>query len=194
MARTAAPPPIKTGRAYRTQELARWSANPTRLAKRLVRQGFLHQVAHGLYARFQQSRFGLVPPTDEQLLRAFLKGSRFVVTGPERWNTLGLGATSMHAATLVYNTRRSGTFHLGGRPFVLRRVAFPRNPPKEWFAVDLLQHADQAGVSRGEVANALGSALAAGRLDPARLEVMAQRFATREVQGLVQTVVASNAA
>ena len=47
-------------------------------------------------------------------MRAFLDGGRFVFTGPERWNALGLGTTALFATPLVYNTRRSGTFELGG--------------------------------------------------------------------------------
>jgi hypothetical protein len=56
---------------YRTRELKRWSANPPRLAQRLVRDGQLVQLAHGLFAAPRNSRFGQVPPTDEALLRAF---------------------------------------------------------------------------------------------------------------------------
>ncbi len=194
MTRTATLPPLKAGRAYRTRELAQWSANPTRLAKRLVAQGVLRQVAHGLYARPQWSRFGSVPPTDEQLLRAFLQCSPFVVTGPERWNALGLGSTAMYAGTLVYNTKRSGTFRLGGRPFVLRRVAFPTNAPAEWFVVDLLQHAGEAGVSRREVAAELDAAVAAGRFDRKRLGQMAERYATKAVQSLVHSALADTVA
>jgi hypothetical protein len=52
----------------------------------------------------------------------------------------------MFAVTLVYNTRRSGEFQLGGRRFLLRRVYFPEKPTAEWFIVDLLQHHDMAGV------------------------------------------------
>jgi hypothetical protein len=40
-----------------------------------------------------KSRFGDVPPTREELLRGFLEGSPYVITGPERWNPLGLGTT-----------------------------------------------------------------------------------------------------
>src|SRR3990170_8802520 len=81
--------------------------------------------AHGLFVHPRRGRFGVVPPSDEELLRAFLCGAPFVLTGPDRWNALGLGTTAVFAAPLVYNTKRSGTFELGGRRFVLRRVAFP---------------------------------------------------------------------
>ena len=106
-----------------------------------------------------------MPPTDEELIRAFLDGTPFVFTGPDRWNALGLGSTALFAAPLVYNTKRSGTFELGGRKFVLRRVAFPESPPVEWFVIDLLEHADQAGTSRADVAMALARALSRDAFD-----------------------------
>ena len=90
---------------YRTRELGQWSANAPRLAQRLVRDGQLVQLAHGLFAAPKRSRFGDVPPTDEALLRAFLGGEPFVFTGPERWNALGLGTTAVFATPLVYNTK-----------------------------------------------------------------------------------------
>ncbi len=112
-------------------------------------------------------------------MRAFLNGAAFVFTGPDLWNALGLGTTSMFATNLVYNTKRSGTFAFGGRRFLLRRVAFPANPPPEWFVVDLLEHADQAGASRVDLVAALGRALARGAFDRKRLRKMGKLYSTR---------------
>ena len=110
-------PPLKPGRVYRTRELARWSANPTRLAQRLVRDGVLEKLAPGLFVHPKTSRFGAVPPTTEELLRGFLQGGAYVITGPERWNALGLGTTAALAVTLVYNTKRSGRSRSGAAGF-----------------------------------------------------------------------------
>jgi hypothetical protein len=176
---------------YRTRDLAAWSANAPRLARRLVRDGALLPLAHGLFAHPKRSRFGVVPPSDEELMRAFLGGAPFVFTGPDRWNSLGLGTTAVFAAPFVYNTKRSGTFDFGGRHFVLRRVAFPEDPPPEWFVVDLLEHADQAGASRSEVAAALARALARGTFDRQRLRDMAKRYTTKATQALVASATGS---
>jgi hypothetical protein len=178
-------PQLEPGRVYRTRDLAGWSANAPRLAKRLVHDGSLLRLGHGLFAHPKHSRFGVVPPGDEELLRAFLDGSPFVYTGPERWNALGLGSTAMFAVPLVYNTKRTGTFDFGGRRFLLRRVAFPENPPPEWFVVDLLEHAEQAGTSRADVAAALGRALSRRAFDRQRLHEMAERYGTKTTQALV---------
>lgn len=181
-----AKPKLKPGRVYRTRDLATWSANAPRLAKRLVRDGTLVPLAQGLFAHPQRSRFGLVPPSDTEIMRAFLDGSPFVFTGPDRWNTLGLGTTAMFAMPLVYNTKRSGTFTLNGRRYLLRRVAFPKDPPPEWFVVDLLEHADQAGASRTELAEVLARALSRGAFNPDRLRTMAMRYGTKSTQALIR--------
>jgi hypothetical protein len=94
------------------------------------------------------------------------------------------------AAPLVYNTKRSGTFEFGGRRFVLRRVAFPENPHPEWFVVDLLEHAQQVGASRTELAVVLGRALARGAFARDQLRTMARRFGTKATQTLVDTALA----
>lgn len=189
----AAQPTFESGRVYRTRDLGRWGANPPRLAQRLVRDGRLIQLAHGLFAAPKESRFGVVPPTDEALMRAFLDGGPFVFTGPERWNALGLGTTAVFARPLVYNTKRSGLFRLGGREFLLRRVAFPEAPQPEWFVIDLFENAEKAAASREELATSLAVVLRAGRFDRTRLLDMSQRYGSRRTQALVRAALAASA-
>lgn len=184
-------PQLESGRVYRTRDLAAWGTNAPRLAKRLVHEGALVALAHGLFAHPKRSRFGTVPPTDEELMRAFLDGTPFVFTGPELWNALGLGTTAVFAAPLVYNTKRSGSFEFGGRRFVLRRVAFPAQPSREWYVVDLIEHADQAGASRSDVAGALGRALDRGAFDRDRLRDMATRYGTKATRRLIDSALRS---
>jgi hypothetical protein len=159
---------------------------------RLAQRGVLRRLGHGLYTQPRSGRFGEVPPSDEELLRAFLGDTPFVTTGPPGWNALGLGATALHANTLVYNTKRSGTFRLGGRSFRLRRVAFPESPPREWFVVDLLNHADEAGVSRRVVIQRAAQAGAEGRLDAGRLQSMAEQYGRRSVRRLLDAALADS--
>ncbi len=182
-------PQLEPGRVYRTRELAQWSANPTRFAQRLVRGAVLEQLAPGLFVHPKSSRFGAVPPTTEELLRSFLQGGAYVITGPERWNALGLGTTAVLPVTLVYNTKRSGEITLGGRRFLFRRVAFPERPSAEWFAIDLLEHADMAGASRADLEVALVRALASGRLDREALRSAASSYGTRATRALVERAI-----
>lgn len=181
-----AQPNLEPGKAYRTRELRRFSANPTRLARRLVREGKLQQAAHGLFYAPVASRFGQAPPSEEEILRGFLGSSPFVITGPPRWNALGLGATAMFAATLAYNQRRTGEFTFDGRRFLLRRVYFPERPTAEWFVIDLLQHHDMAGASLTEIEDRLVVSLREGRWEHERLRAMAEQYGTKATLELVE--------
>jgi len=156
-----------------------------------VANGALVPLAHGLYAVPEPSRFGPTPPSDVALMRGFLSGAPFVFTGPARWNALGLGSTALHAEQLVYNTKRSGTFELGSRRFRLRRVAFPRRPTPEWYVVDLVENADDAGTSRTDLAASLREALRRGRFDARRLREAAADFGTRATRELVDDALAA---
>lgn len=191
------PPPVQVslepGKVYRTADFRRWSANPRRLASRLEREGLVRRLGHGLYYAPRKSRFGPVPPTDQELLDRLLDGSPWVLTGPTAWNSLALGSTALFARTLVYNTKRTGLFELGNRTFDLRRVAFPRAPSAEWYVIDLLRHADEAGVARDTLERHLARALAARRFDPERLSEMAVRFGTRAEQDLLRRAMAEAA-
>jgi hypothetical protein len=177
---------LEPGRVYRTRELGAWAANAPRLARRLVEDGQLVPLAHGLFACPKRGRFGAVPPTEEEVMRGFLEGAPFVFTGPERWNALGLGTTAQFARPLVYNTKRSGVFKLGGRTFLLRRVAFPVPTPVEWFVVDLFEHAGEAAASAEDLAGALRQRLREGAFDAATLRAMAWQYGTRATATLIE--------
>jgi hypothetical protein len=185
----AAEPKLKPGRVYRTQEFLRWGRNATRLVRRLERLKLLLPLGHGLYFRPEQSRFGPVPPADEEVVRGFLKDAPFLLSGSSRWNALGLGSSAVAAEQLVYNTKRSGTFRFGNRIYRFRRVRFPRNPTPEWFAVDLLQNHEMAGVGLGQLREGLERAIRTGRLRAQRLRESAGRYGTRRTRSLVDDVV-----
>jgi len=182
----AAQPDLEPGRAYRTRDLRRWSANPTRMAKRLLGEGRLRRAAHGLFYAPLQSRFGPAPPSESEMLRVFLDGSPFIISGPPKWNALGLGTTAMFATTLVYNTKRTGEFTIDSRRYLLRRVLFPERPPQEWFVIDLLQHRGMSGASLEDLERGLVAKLKEGRWDPERLQEMARRFGTKATLAIVE--------
>ncbi len=179
-------PELEPNRVYRTKQFARWSKNPARLVHRLVQEGHLRELAHGLYYAPTKTRFGIVPPTQDALLRAFLETDDYLVTGPPDWNALGLGATAMFALTLVYNKKRSGEFALGGQKFLLRRVAYPSRPTAEWLAIDLIENQAMAGVGPDAIATALTKAVADRRFDAGLLTEMAEGFGTKATQAFVR--------
>lgn len=171
--------PLEAGKVYRTACLRRFGDNPTRLAQRLEARGLVRRLGHGLFYALKPSHLGEVPPSDEALLDAFLDGTPYLVTGPPRWNALGLGSFTPLMHPLVYNTKRSGSFVLGGQTFTLQRVAFPTVPPSEWFVVDLLRHANSAGADRDALVRALAERLADRRFDADALMRMAEQFGQR---------------
>ena len=178
-------PTFQPGQVLRTQDLREWSANPSRLGKRLVQEGKLELLKQGLYVAPRSSKFGTVPPDSQALLQTFLKNSPYLETGPKAWNALGLGSTSVFTGTLVYNTKRSGRFTLAGKAFDLRRVRFPETPTPEWFVVDLMEHHDEAGISLDSLKAKLAAAMRARRFDQARLVAMAEEFGTHRTQQVI---------
>jgi hypothetical protein len=183
----AANPSLRPGGVYRTRDLHEWGTNAPRLAKRLVAEKKLVPLARGLFVHEKTGRFGAVPPDDAEVMRAFLRDTSFIFTGPERWNALGLGSTAVFAMPLVYNKKRTGVVELGGRPFTLRRVAFPEKPSAEWYVVDLIEHADEAGVARSELQRTLKQALARNKFDRAKLQAMANTYATKATKDVLES-------
>ena len=94
----------------------------------------------------------------------------------------------MFAAPLVYNTKRSGRFEFGGRPYFLSRVKFPRHPTAEWFAVDLLENHDKAGVSLEVLSDGLVKAVRGKRLREKALLEAAGTYGTHQTRNLVKAV------
>jgi len=79
---------------------------------------------------------------------------------------------------------------VGGRTFQFRRVAFPVEPPAEWFVVDLLKNAESVGLTPSDVEPRLRTALEEERFSPSTLVEMASLFGRRSEQDLVRRVTA----
>ncbi len=188
-----AEPKLEPGRVYRTRDFARWGKNAPRLARRLEREGRLVRLAHGLLASPTPTAYGPMSPSDQAVLTAFLDGAPFILTGPEYWNPLGLGSTAMFPAALVYNTKRSGLFTFGRQRYRLRRVRFPPRPTPEWYVIDLIEHADEAGVDVQEIERALAYRMAEAQFDAARLSAMAREYGSRATQALVERALGARA-
>jgi Txe/YoeB family toxin of toxin-antitoxin system len=182
-------PRLEPGKVYRTRDLRTWGANLARLARRLIEEGELRPLAHGLFYHPKRSRFGPVPPEDAEIVRGFLGNDDFVLTGSPYWNAVGLGAQAVFPVVLVYNRERTGEFRLGARRYQLRRVRFPDSPDREWYAVDLLEHHRMAGVSPSRLEAGLRAALREHRLDPETLRSRAREYATRKTQTLVDRAI-----
>jgi hypothetical protein len=143
---------LQTGRVYRREDLARISKAVDRHLNELVSTGVLKKLAQGLYYAPKQSSFGPLPPTDEQVVRGFLRNKDFLVFSPSSYNTVGLGTTQLYNSTLVYNHKRHGVFKLGNRQFHFRvKPRFPKKLTPEFLYVDLLNNLDVLAEDRDAV-------------------------------------------
>ncbi len=143
---------LKPGRAYRREELARWSTSVDRHLKQLVERGVLKKLSGGLYAYPKETAFGPAPASDKDVVRAFLRGDRFLLASPNAYNSLGVGTTQLYDKTVVYNHKRHGEFQLGGRKFAFRvKPRFPKSLTKEFLLVDLVNNVDQLAEAKDEV-------------------------------------------
>jgi hypothetical protein len=143
---------LQAGRVYRREDLARLSKAVDRHLQELVSAGTLKKLAQGLYYAPKQSSFGPLPPTDEQVVRGFLRDNEFLVFSPSSYNTVGLGTTQLYNSTLVYNHKRHGVFKLGNRQFHFRvKKHFPLKLTPEFLYVDLLNNLDELAEDREAV-------------------------------------------
>lgn len=133
-----------TGKVYRRQDLQGFTTAVDRDLRTLVGNGSVEKLHGGLYYRPEKNPYGVSPPSNEELIRAFLKTDDFLLTSYNHYNQLGLGLTQLHNAYVVYNHKRSGEFDLGGRRFRFRLLpAFPRELSKEYLLVDLLNNLER---------------------------------------------------
>jgi hypothetical protein len=130
---------LRPGRVYRREDLLPWSHSVDRHLRELIADGTLQKLRTGLYYSPRKFEFGEAPADEHELVKAFLKTHRFVVTSPNAYNQLGLGTTQLYNKRVVYNQKRHGTFSLGNRLFTFeRRTNVPRQLSAEFLLVDLV--------------------------------------------------------
>ena len=132
---------IKQGEVYRRSDLEYYSTAIDRHLATLIKDGTLVKLNQGLYYAPKQSKFGVVPPDDHQVVKRFLKDEDFLLVSPNTFNSLGLGLTQLYNTTWVYNHKRKGEFQLNGKTFEFKlKSAFPKHITREYLLVDLLNN------------------------------------------------------
>ncbi len=136
---------LKTGRTYRREMLVPFSKAIDRDLMKLTQQGILEKVGSGLYYKPATSRFGNLPPRDEELIKHFLRDNVFLLYSWNQYNTLGLGLTQLYNRLVVYNYKRHGLFQLAEKTFDFRRPArgFPKEVTVEFLLVDLVNNLNE---------------------------------------------------
>ena len=134
---------IKQGEVYRRSDLEYYSTAIDRHLAQLTKDGTLIKLNQGLYYAPKQSKFGVVPPDDRQVVERFLKDEDFLLVSPNSFNSLGLGLTQLYNTTWVYNHKRKGEFQLNGKTFEFKlKSSFPKKISREYLLVDLLNNLD----------------------------------------------------
>ena len=140
---------LRRGRVYRREDLLPWSNAVDRHLKEMTKDGTLEKLRTGLYYFPRKFEFGEAPAEERELVKAFLRTDRFLVTSPNMFNQLGLGTTQLYNERVVYNQKRHGTFQLGGQLLSFKRRAnFPRRLSPEFLLVDAVNELDHLAEDR----------------------------------------------
>ncbi|GLH77033.1 hypothetical protein SSBR45G_19410 [Bradyrhizobium sp. SSBR45G] len=117
-----------------------------------MESGTLRKLSGGLYVYPKETAFGPAPPSDKEVVTAFLKDKTFLLASPNAYNSLGVGTTQLYDKTVVYNHKRHGEFQLGNRKFAFRvKLRFPKSLTREFLLVDLVNNVDQLAEAKEEV-------------------------------------------
>ena len=152
---------IKQGEVYRRSDLEYYSTAIDRHLAQLTKDNTLVKLNQGLYYAPKQSKFGVVPPDDHQVVERFLKDEDFLLVSPNTFNSLGLGLTQLYNTTWVYNHKRKGEFQLNGKTFEFKlKSSFPKNITREYLLVDLLNNMESLAENQSETLNRLPNNIA----------------------------------
>lgn len=179
---------MKAGVVYRRVGLLPYSNNLDRDLTILVMQNKLKKPAPGLYYRPKLSRFGLLPPSDEALVRAFLK-KPFLMYSWSDYNSLGLGLTQLYNQVVVYNSERHEELTLGNRRFAFKRPnnGFPIKLTREFLLVDLLNNAKYLTEDVGSLIVKIKGRLA--DFDNKLLFQLAQKYGKIQTKKLIASLI-----
>lgn len=178
---------LKRGQVYRRADLVRWSNSVDRHLHALVNEGTLQKLSHGLYHYPEKTVFGKTPPTEEVLVRGFLKDDRFLVTSPNAYNALGVGTTQLYNKKTVYNHKRHGDFTLGGMTFSFRvKPHFPLKATPEFLLIDLLNNLDNLAEDPKLVLEKVKSK--AGSMDKRKLLSSVKEYGSARTKKMLESV------
>jgi len=132
---------LRKGKAYRREDLVRWSTSIDRHLSQLVEEGVLKKLAQGLFYVPKPSAFGPTPPDENEVIKTYLKGDNFLIVSPNYYNSLGLGATQLYNRKRIYNHKKHEDVKLGNKVYEFRRKPkFPKKISREYLVVDLLNN------------------------------------------------------
>jgi hypothetical protein len=166
---------LRPGRVYRREDLLAWSRSVDRHLKELTVHGNLQKLRTGLYYCPRRFEFGEAPADEHELVKAFLRTDHFVVTSPNVYNQLGLGATQLYNKRVIYNQKRHGTFAFGNRTVTFeRRLNVPKHLSPEFLLVDLVNELGELAEDRDAILSRVRER--AKEMDPRKLSRAVSRY------------------
>jgi len=182
---------LRPGKVYRRSDLANWSNAIDRHLQLLLDEGALIKLAQGLYYVPRKSAFGLTPPDDNSVIKAFLKTDDFVLVSPNMYNALNVGTTQLYNQKVVYNKKRQGNFDLGGRNINFRKKDnFPKKVTKEFLLTDLLQNIDKLAEEQEVVYKKVASEIR--KSDKSKLLRTSGRYGSASVNRKIERIIQNN--
>lgn len=182
-------PRLKPAHVYLTSDLVKWSDEPTKLAAELIKRGLLKRAARGIYYSTSYGRPVRTKQLQVDLVRAYLKGRRFLFTGHDHWLLLGLRVTFACDWPWVYNDRIAGERSLGRFTFRFVRAPFPDEPTPEWFLVDLLNNVIASTPNPPEIPEAVMTTALEGMWNLDHLREMVSAYGNPETRRYVEAVI-----
>jgi hypothetical protein len=168
---------LKPGEVYRRADLEGLTNAVDRHLKQLTEDGTLEKLSGGLYYVPKKSVFGKTPAEEQELLKAFLKDDRYLVTSPNDYNSLGVGTTQLYNKKTVYNRKRHGKYQLGNRSFhFVRKPRVPSHLTREFLMVDLLNNLKNLAEDQSAILKNVEKKLK--EMDGKKLRQMATNYGT----------------
>jgi len=179
---------IKQGEVYRRSHLEYYSTAIDRHLAQLTKDGTLVKLKQGLYYATKQSKFGVVPPNDRQIVERFLKDDDFLLVSPNLFNSLGLGLTQLYNTIWVYNHKRKGEFQLNGKTFEFKlKSSFPKSITREYLLVDLLNNMEKLAEDQNKTLNILSKNM--GRFNADALMKVTQIYGNGKTKRKLKSIV-----
>ena len=180
---------MKPGQVYRRKKLNEYSKSVDRELAELISKGAVQRLSTGLYVKPKQSRFGELPPDDEELVGSFLNDDRFLLMSFNHYTSLGLGLTQLHNETLVYNRKRHTRVKLGSKEFVFKnRPEFPEKLSIEFLLVDMLNNLKSLGEDPSEILQKLQKKKES--FDGRKVSLMAKKYGKVSTKNLIREIYA----
>lgn len=92
--------------------------------ERLVKVNYLIKISKGLYARPEQSKYGIVPPSEEEIITSFIENSRGIVIGYQLYNALNISTQISKNVRIYCNAIDQITKNIGNISIERKELEF----------------------------------------------------------------------